>query len=293
MLNKLNNRKNILLVDDDRSVTQMLSMLLETRGYGVNVVHTGGEAIDTVSQDVDLILLDLVLPDTEGFELCRRLKEDESTAGIPIIILSAKLLSGDIVEGLYLGADDYLTKPFEYEELVARMEAVIRRASLFKNGSLASKGEEAIIREIRHIIDEALIIPFFQPIFLLEPLTVYGFEALCRPQTQSMLASPELLFKAAIQFGFYQELEIASWDKALSYAYEHITKEKIFLNCNPYLVEGARFTSIKDLFAKSNISPQNVILEITERSAISDFEVFYKHLNKYREHGFKFAVDDV
>src|SRR3989344_6705108 len=254
MIQKVSSKKTILLVDDDPLVTETLAMLLET---------------------------------------CCRLKEDQITKQIPIIILSAKLLSEDIVEGLYLGADDYLTKPCEYEELVARMEAVMRRGPILKNGRLASYQEELIICEIRKIIEEELIVPFFQPVFLLNPFKLYGFEALGRPATNSMLSNPEVLFKLALQFGFYQDLEVISWKKAVACAAKFLEDKKLFLNCNPYLVEGQKFSVIKSIFEQSQINVNNVILEITERSAISDFKVFCEYLNRYREYGFKFAVDDV
>ncbi len=293
MIEKVNSRKSILLVDDDPSATQMLTMLLETRGYEVHIARSGKEAFDKITDTTDLILLDLILPDKGGFEVCRRLKDDQITKQIPIIILSAKLLSGDIVEALYLGADDYLTKPFEYEELVARMEAVMRRGPILRNGRLFVNGEKAVICEIRRIIDEGLIDPFFQPIFLLKPFKLFGFEALGRPKTNTMLSSPDLLFKAAIHYGFYHDLEMLSWKKAVECASSFLKEEKLFLNCSPYLVEGPRFSAIKTLFEKSSLNVGNVILEITERSAISDFKVFYEYLRCFREHGFKFAVDDV
>jgi len=293
MIQKVSDKKTILLVDDDPLATQTLAMLLETRGYDVDIANSGREAFEKITDTIDLILLDLVLPDRGGFEICRRLKEDQITKQIPIIILSAKLLSEDIVEGLYLGADDYLTKPFEYEELVARMEAVMRRGPILKNSRLASHQEELIMREIRKIIEEELIVPFFQPIFLLNPFKLYGFEALGRPATNSILSNPEVLFKLALQFGFYQDLEVVSWKKAVACSAKFLEDKKLFLNCNPYLVEGQKFPVIKAIFEKSQINVNNVVLEITERSAISDFKIFCEYLNRYREYGFKFAVDDV
>lgn len=293
MIQKVSDKKAILLVDDDPLITQTLGMLLETRGYDVDIAHSGHEVFEKITDTIDLILLDLVLPDSGGFEICRRLKEDQITKQIPIIILSGKLLSDDIVEGLYLGADDYLTKPFEYEELVARMEAVMRRGPILKNGRLATYEEELIIREIRKIVDDELIVPFFQPVFLFNPFQLYGFEALGRPATNSILSNPEVLFKLALQFGFYQELEVISWKKAVASAGNFLEDKKLFLNCNPYLVESQQFPVIKSIFEQSQINVNNVILEITERSAISDFKIFYDYLNPYREYGFKFAVDDV
>lgn len=290
---KTANKKRILLVDDDQSTTDTLSMLFETRGYNVTVAHSGREALQKANRDIDLILLDIVLPDQEGFNVCRKLRERKETHDVSIIILTGKLLTHDIVEGLYLGADDYLIKPFEYEELVARMEAVMRRGALTSYEKGASPGERNIIIELRKIVDQKLITPYFQPIFLLNPFQLYGFESLSRPNTLSSLSAPDLLFKAAIQYGFYQDIELLAWEKALDYVAGTIGDKKLFLNCNPYLVEGPKFMLIKALFDKYKINVENVFLEITERSAIPNFEAFYEHLQAYRDYGFKFAVDDV
>jgi EAL domain-containing protein (putative c-di-GMP-specific phosphodiesterase class I)/ActR/RegA family two-component response regulator len=290
---KTKDKKKVLVIDDDPSVVRMLSLLLETRGYEVDVAHSGAEGLNKVSRTTDLILLDLVLPDQDGFDVCRKLKEGRESKYTPIIILSAKIQSRDIVEGLYLGAEDYLTKPFEYEELVARMETVMRRCSIFYSGKADNQGEEKIIRELKKIINEERIVPFFQPIFKLHPFELLGFEALTRPKTDSVLANPELLFKAAIQFGVYSELEILSWKKAVQYANQFLDDKKLFLNCNPYLVECPKFLTIKSIFDNINLKINNVVLEITERSSVSDFKVFYEHLDCYKQHGFSFAVDDV
>lgn len=292
MIKQANGKKHILLVDDDKAATQMLTLLLQTRGYDVNVAGRADEVFAKVTDTTDLILLDLILPDQGGFEICRQLRENRLTKQIPIIILSAKLLSEDITEALYIGADDYLTKPFEYEELVARMEAVMRRGGTH-NAAFSAECEGKIIAEIRTIIAQGLITPFFQPIFLLNPFKLYGFEALTRPQASDMLSSPDMLFKAALQYGFYQDLEILAWRKAVDYAGRFLRDKKLFLNCNPYLVEGPKFPVIKSIFEKSDFSIHNVVLEITERSAISDFKTFYECLARYRECGFQFAVDDV
>ena len=299
MLDNIINRKHILLVDDDHNVAQMLKLLLETRGYEVIIASSGRLAFEKVNSATDIILLDLVLPDFNGFEVCRRLKEGQETREIPIIILSAKYLFEDKIEGLYLGADDYLTKPFEHEELIARMEAVMRRGSLSRlDDDAPLKGaaplkEDEIIVELRKILDEELIIPFFQPIYFLRPFKLLGLEVLTRPTVQSSLSNPDLLFRAALKYGLYHELEILAWKKALQFVSKFLADKKLFLNCNPYLVEGPKFLTIQSIFAENHIHPSNVILEITERSRISDYKLFYEHLKKYRECGFRFAVDDV
>jgi EAL domain-containing protein (putative c-di-GMP-specific phosphodiesterase class I)/FixJ family two-component response regulator len=293
MPNQMTNKKHILLVDDERNLTQMLSMLLETRGYDVQIACSGQEALRKVSANLDLIILDLVLHDVNGFEVCRQLKEDKSTSHIPIIMLSAHALYADKVEGLYLGADDFLSKPCEYEELFARMEAVMRRGPRWKTSDINQRDQDSVIFELRKILDEKLITPHFQPLYLFEPLKLLGVELLARPISDGFLSSPERFFKESLKYGMYSDMEILSWSLALPILAQTLKTQKIFLNCNPYFIESMDFLVVKSLFEETNISPRNVILEITERSAISNYKLFYKQLQRYREYGFGFAVDDV
>ncbi|MFA5060564.1 MAG: EAL domain-containing protein [Candidatus Omnitrophota bacterium] len=286
----MTDRKRVLVVDDERNVAEMMSMMLETRGYEVNIAGSGQEAMEKASTKPDLILLDLILPDIEGFEVCRRLREEKSTRNIPIIMISVKYLFEDKIEGLYLGADDYLTKPFDHEELFARIEAVLRRALIFDEGS---DYRDSVIFEAKKIIKEGLITPFYQPIFFLQPFQLFGFEALSRPPSKSVLANPELLFKVALRFGLYCDLELLSWRKAIESRPESVAGKKLFLNCNPYLVESPKFFKIKSIFEENNISAKDTVLEITERSAIHDFDSFYERLRFYRDYGFSIAIDDV
>jgi EAL domain-containing protein (putative c-di-GMP-specific phosphodiesterase class I)/CheY-like chemotaxis protein len=292
MQNNINNKKRILLVDDEKNLTQMLCMLLETRGYLVEIAYTASEAFHKISPEIDLIILDIVLPDLDGFQVCQRLKENETTRHIPIIMLSAHALHEDKLEGLYLGADDFLLKPCEYEELLARMEVVMRRNGHNGNGN-GNGGTENLVRELRKILDEALIVPFYQPIYLLEPLRLYGVEILSRPTTSTSLIHPEVLFKAALDYGMYTDMELLGWSLALPPLGKTIKTEKVFLNCNPYFFETPQFLRVCALLEKNKIAPGQVILEITERSEITNFDLFYEQLNRYRDAGFKFAIDDV
>ena len=116
----------ILVVDDEENITELLSTALRYIGYDVAVAHTGREAIDrTVSFRPDVTLLDVMLPDLDGFEVCRRLRLDGVES--PVIFLTARDATEDKVNGLDLGADDYVTKPFSLEEVVARVRALLRR----------------------------------------------------------------------------------------------------------------------------------------------------------------------
>jgi two-component system KDP operon response regulator KdpE len=118
-------RGRILLVDDEVSIQRAVGPLLRSRGYDVELASTGSQALRAVSDRApDLIVLDLGLPDIEGAEVCRRIRE---TLKVPIIILSARGAEVDKVNALDLGADDYVTKPFGPEELLARVRVALRR----------------------------------------------------------------------------------------------------------------------------------------------------------------------
>ena len=123
----MNRKERILLVDDDVSIQRAVAPLLRSRGYEVDVVGTGVEAAGAVAdQAPDLIVLDLGLPDLEGAEVCRRIRKQSK---VPIIILSARSGEADKVAALDIGADDYMTKPFGAEELLARIRVALRRVA--------------------------------------------------------------------------------------------------------------------------------------------------------------------
>jgi two-component system OmpR family response regulator len=118
---------HILVVDDEPYITDLLAAALRYEGFEVEVADTGAEALAkaSVGSGFDLVLLDVMLPDTDGTEVCRRLRA--GGVGIPVLFLTARDATEDKVHGLSLGADDYVTKPFSLDELVARIHAVLRR----------------------------------------------------------------------------------------------------------------------------------------------------------------------
>jgi DNA-binding response OmpR family regulator len=119
----------ILIVDDQKDLLDLLSMSLSPEGYIIRTAQTAAEALSSIKlQKPDLILLDILLPDISGIRLTTQLKNDSETSQIPIILLTAKDGETDIIVGLSIGADDYITKPFNMKVLLARMEAVLRRA---------------------------------------------------------------------------------------------------------------------------------------------------------------------
>lgn len=118
--------KNILIIEDEGNISEFVKMELEYEGYNATVCNDGKMGLTTaINNDYDLILLDLMLPTLSGLEVCRRLKREKD---IPVIMLSAKDSVMDKVSGLKIGADDYIAKPFDIEELIARIQVVFRRA---------------------------------------------------------------------------------------------------------------------------------------------------------------------
>jgi DNA-binding response OmpR family regulator len=132
--------QEILVVEDEASIASFVAMYLKNAGYTVQTVPNGGEALAQVlSAPPDLVVLDLMLPDIDGVEICRRIRQ---RSDLPVLMLTARDEDVDKIIGLEVGADDYLTKPFNPRELVARVKSILRRA--------APEGKRPESREIRH-----------------------------------------------------------------------------------------------------------------------------------------------
>jgi two-component system phosphate regulon response regulator PhoB len=121
-------RKIILIVEDEEDILELERFNLEREGFAVETAGNGEEAVRMIPRKhPDLVLLDLMLPGLDGLEVCRAIKKDPKTANIPIIMVTAKGEEADVVSGLELGADDYVTKPFSMKVLVARVRSLLRR----------------------------------------------------------------------------------------------------------------------------------------------------------------------
>ncbi len=147
--------KNILVVDDEPKILEVLTSFLESRGFMVFSAETGKQAIEIFEREnIALILLDLMLPDISGEDICRAIRKKSR---VPIIMLTAKIEEENLLEGLSIGADDYITKPFSLKELGARVEVSLRRASddlvplamknSFRDGDLTVDFEKNLIKK--------------------------------------------------------------------------------------------------------------------------------------------------
>jgi two-component system phosphate regulon response regulator PhoB len=143
---------HILIVEDEEPLTLLLRYNLEAEGYRVEVVARGDEAELRLRETVpDLVLLDWMLPGLSGIELCRRLRQRPETQRLPVIMLTARGEESERVRGLATGADDYVVKPFSVPELVARVRALMRRASPERVATLLEAGDIALDRETRRV----------------------------------------------------------------------------------------------------------------------------------------------
>jgi two-component system, OmpR family, KDP operon response regulator KdpE len=140
----------ILVVDDEPQLLRVMRTSLPARGFDVRLMQSGEDALDEIRKEMpDLIILDLMMPGLSGLEVCRRVRE---FSPVPIIVLSAKGSETDKVAALNLGADDYVTKPFGMEELLARIRAVLRRSTNSESEPMLTAGDLTIDIDKRQVI---------------------------------------------------------------------------------------------------------------------------------------------
>ena len=160
----------ILIVDDEEDIRELVDLYLAREGYDTLMCETGEEALDLVlKESPDLVVLDLMLPGIDGLEVCRRLKANRKTDTVPILMLTAKAEDADVVAGLELGADDYVTKPFSGKVLAARVRRILKRQAAPQEDTDALKAHELTIdlerREVR-VKDQPVQLTFTEFNFL-------------------------------------------------------------------------------------------------------------------------------
>ena len=143
----------ILVVDDEVDVVEVLKFFLEKERFAVDVAYDGVEALEKAEEGPDLILLDIMLPRIDGFEVCQKLRSRAETENIPILFFSAKIEDKDRVHGLMLGGDDYLTKPVSPQVIVAHVKALLRRSGLSKSDIIETDGLRIFVDEFRAELD--------------------------------------------------------------------------------------------------------------------------------------------
>lgn len=143
----------ILVVEDDRDIGELVGRYLEKAGFTTELLTSGREAIKAISVATpDLIVLDLMLPHVDGLEVCRAVRANDATAGVPIIMLTARGEESERIVGLEIGADDYIAKPFSPNELVARVRALLRRTNRQPSPSVSVTYGSIVVDSDRHTV---------------------------------------------------------------------------------------------------------------------------------------------
>jgi two-component system alkaline phosphatase synthesis response regulator PhoP len=145
-------REHVLIIEDEEDIQEILRYNLEKEGYQVTGAGSGEEGLGKVRADLpDIVLLDLMLPGVDGLEVCKALRRDHRTENIPVIMITVKGDESDIVTGLELGADDYITKPFSPKVVIARIRAVLRRKAMQpRDKDAVIKVDDIVIDPVRH-----------------------------------------------------------------------------------------------------------------------------------------------
>jgi len=141
--------EKILIVEDEKNIRELIEFNLKNAGFSVVKAADGREALDKLSPEIDLVVLDLMLPEIDGMEVCRKIRGNDELRKIPIIMLTAKGEEVERILGLEMGADDYMTKPFSPRELIARIKAIFRR---IKESRIESEQIEDEVIEIGSLI---------------------------------------------------------------------------------------------------------------------------------------------
>jgi len=280
--------QKILLVENDKELARSIADLLQSRNYAVDVACSGADALQRLHHAPHLVLIDYALPDMCGIEICRKIKSDERWHSMAVVVLTDSLIAPEEMESLYIYGDDHLARPFDPAELLARLEIVLReRQGMYQ----LDEERQVIIAELNRILNQELLVPFFQPIYSSASMKILGFEALSRPLTNTVLSNPELFFKAALAFGIYTDIEKLAWRKAFGEWRRRLGLGKLFLNCTPYFIGNNPMG--KEFFAGLGVDPRHVVIELTERAAIHNHDLFVEKLNELRSLGMQIAVDDV
>ncbi|MBF0511708.1 MAG: EAL domain-containing protein [Candidatus Omnitrophica bacterium] len=289
----LKQNKSILIVDEDPCLSDLLSILLLSHGYQTRVTSLSNQELNGIAQNMDLVILDMTLPEADIIHICQEFKINSATQDVPIIVISNNQGQSDRIKSLYLGISGYLTMPFEPEELLARIDMIINHP-LHQSEDGRLLHEQEIIMELNRIIDTRAVHVYFQPVYHLESMRLLGLEMFSRPDTETEMADPKVFFDKALKHNLYYEVEMIGWKMGVKMAVDHFNgRQKLFLNCDPLLVQDGKFARVKDMFGVLGMPEDNAFLEIADRRVSAVGENFYGNLSDFRQLGFKVSVDNL
>lgn len=284
-------KKLILIIDDELDFLQTMRFFLEGSNFRVIAASTPEEGLEKVKLKPDLILLDLKMPRINGHQMCKRIKEDNAAVDIPIIMFTSQDSTLDKVEAFELGVADYIGKTFSFEEILARIQAVLRKSSPRVISQTNDERSKRIL-ELRSIIEDKNLRILYQPIVNLVTRKPIGYEALTRGPAGTFLENPVNLFTLATEANMFIELNTICLSLASKKADFIKPDELLFLNIDPLMINTENFKNM-DFLKDSSIKPSQVSIEITERVYIKNFAKFSSDLTYFRSLGVRISIDDI
>ncbi|MCS6958842.1 MAG: EAL domain-containing protein [Pseudanabaenaceae cyanobacterium SKYGB_i_bin29] len=299
----------ILIVDDMPDNVRLLTNILSRKGFELIAAYSAQMALQLLQSVLpDLILLDVNMPGMSGYELCETLKLDDRLKSIPIIFISALNDIQDVVHGFSLGAVDYITKPFQIEEVIARVNTHIslyrlQRQLLVENQTLQTKIQERfnIDRDLYNDLCQAIpnqeLEIYYQPIVSIADNKISGFEALLRWQHPTRgKVSPGEFIPIAEQTGLINNM--GAWvaqRSMLQLSRWHSAYPQLMVSINvagSQLLDPQFINVIENGLSITGVSPSQIKLEITESDIITDVDRAINQLQQLRELGVKVCLDD-
>ena len=272
----------VLLVEDDHHVASLFSAAMRDGGFDVIHVARASAALAALDTTLDLVMLDLELPDGSGFDLLRSIREESSNQSVPVMIVSGRADADERVRGLSAGADDYLPKPVHLPELMARAGALVRAR---RRGQAVDRAQiEADRADIERRIEDRAFRPVFQPVIDLESGSIAGMEALTRFDDGTR---PDVVFQRAAACGLGTRLEAATIMAALEVVAPLPEPAWLSINVSPELM--VEPNTLARLISLSEIP---VVLELTEREPVTDYRAVRHALGQMGPQ-VRLSVDDI
>lgn len=317
--NHMSNKSGSILIVDDSSINRkLLSAILAMQGYGITEAGNGKEAMEK-AHDItpDLILLDVNMPDMSGYDVCAELKQDPATRDIPVIFVTALESLWDRIEGFSVGGVDYIHKPFENIEVLARVDTHIqlrqlqmqlhRRAQSLELQNMILQNEicdrfgveQEFYQDLKAAISRSELETFYQPIFNFHTEQIVGFEALLRWQhSQQGLISPDRFIPLAEATGLINPIgewvltevlrQLALWNQQFDTPNLYVS---VNVSANQ-LINNSLVDFTNRALSKQGVGAHQLKLEITESVLVNDPDATAEILKQFKSLGIELYIDD-
>ncbi|MCK4249469.1 MAG: EAL domain-containing protein [Candidatus Omnitrophica bacterium] len=288
---KENPKKHILIIEDEPAFIEVVKFVLENAGFNVISALNGEEGLEKARLLPDLILLDIMMPGIDGYQVCGLLKEKEETKHIPVIMLTARNETMEKVEAFELGIVDYIGKDFPFLEILARIRSSLRQAALI-SGRPLEKQKSKKITQIKEILSQEKIDIIYQPVVSLSDKKTIGYEALMRGPAGTSFEDPFTLRRWASEAGKVLELNEIYYKSALKKTDFLKEEDYLFLKADPDIMPKKYFRTLEFL-KETGLNPSRICLELPEQVSVQKTTNIPDALEQIRSAGAKLLINDI